>query len=162
MGMIIRDSAIVEDYWTLVEATDSRDLAADSIVPLAVWLKLRDAAQQGARLGVWLASDERVEEIEGDLPRLSVVALHFPVFNDGRHYSTASLLRRRYGFAGEIRAFGDVRRDQVEQLHRCGFNAFVPRGDDTPERLLAGLKLFTHSYQSSADRPLPLFRMRQS
>jgi uncharacterized protein (DUF934 family) len=86
--------------------------------------------------------------------------LHFPLFSDGRHLSTANILRRRYHYTGEVRAFGDVRRDEMEQMHRCGFNAYVPPEGKSAEELLEGLKLFTYSYQSSVDRLEPLFRLR--
>ena len=66
----------------------------------------------------------------------------------------------RMGYTGELRAIGDVRRDQIEQMLRCGINAFeLPEGADV-DAALEGLKEFSHSYQPSPSTPEPLFRKR--
>lgn len=75
-------------------------------------------------LGVRLEPKERVEALEPWLPRLLLVAVHFPAFGDGRGYSTGRILRERYRFKGELRAVGDVLVDQRPFLHQCGFDAF--------------------------------------
>ena len=109
--------------------------------------------------GVWLDSDEEVELLEGKL-NCNVIALNFTAFNDGRAYSSAHILRRRYGYEGEIRAIGDVRRDELEQMIRCGFDAFELADSQDIEASLASLSGFSVSYQPTADRPEPLFRRR--
>jgi len=68
-----------------------------------------------------------------------VIAIQFPVFTDGRDYSLARLLRGRHGYGGELRAVGDVLRDQIYVLLRCGFDAFSPRVDQSLEEALAAL-----------------------
>jgi uncharacterized protein (DUF934 family) len=73
-----------------------------------------------------------VEEIADDLEHFQVIALNFPAFTDGRHYSSARLLRDRYGYKGEMRAIGDVLRDQLFYMRRCGFDAFAVRPDRDP------------------------------
>ena len=121
--------------------------------PLADFLADREAD------AVLLQPDEEVEALEGRLPGISLIALNFPAFNDGRAYSSANILRRKYGYQGELRAVGDVRLDQLEQMVRCGFNAFeLAEGQDAAQaqQRLAG---FSHNYQHTADRP-PLFRHR--
>jgi uncharacterized protein (DUF934 family) len=133
----------------------------DLIVPLQLWrehsrmLKARDGG-----LGVWLDADEEAEEIGDDVANFQVIALNFPAFTDGRNYSNARLLRDRYGFKGELRAIGDVLRDQLFYLHRCGFDAFAIRADKDPYEALEGLTDFSVTYQAAADEPLPLFRRR--
>src|SRR5699024_1280062 len=86
----------------------------------------------------------------------------FPKFADGRGYSIATLLRTRHGYAGELRAIGEVLRDQFDYLSRCGFDALQPApGRYTPAQLqaaLAGLATFSTPYQASATHPQPLFR----
>ena len=117
--MIIKNRAIVEDDWTVLrlneqESAENVTVAAGKvIVPLKVWLAQRDALQQRAEIGVWFASDERPEDLKGDVQKFSVIAVDFPKFSDGRGYSTAYNLRARLGYTGELRAIGDVLRDQL-------------------------------------------------
>ena len=90
------------------------------------------------------------------------VEVNFPSFTDGRGYSTARLLRERFGYRGELRAVGDVQRDQLFNLARCGFDAFLLRKDEDAADALAALEDFSEAYQASVERPLPLFRRRGS
>jgi uncharacterized protein (DUF934 family) len=85
--------------------------------------------------------------------------VNFPTFGDGRGYSTARLLRERYGWKGELRAIGDVFRDQLFYLASCGFDAFALRESEDPREALAGFGAFSESYQATVGR-LPLFRRR--
>ena len=165
MQRIIKNDQVVDESWHLLpkDATlDGLSNCDDLIVPLALWrehahaLKARDGG-----LGVWLDSDEQVEEIADDLAHFQVVALNFPAFTDGRHYSSARLLRERYRYQGEIRAIGDVLRDQLFLMRRCGFDAFAVRADRDPYDALQGLKDFSVTYQAAADDPRPLYRRRQ-
>ena len=93
------------------------------------------------------------------------MAVAFPKFNDGRAYTAARLLRERYGFKGEIRAVGDVLRDQFFFMQRCGFDAIQPKAgkysDAQLEESLASLKDFSAPYQAAVDQPEPLFRRAQ-
>ena len=114
----------------------------------------------GRRVGVRLKPDEAVEGLAYDLPRIAVVALDFPKFRDGRPLSAAALLRARYGYAGEIRAVGDVLRDLAKDMVRCGFDTFEPADGSTPEQWAASAFRFRHVYQSAADRRAPAFRER--
>lgn len=110
-------------------------------------------------IAVIINADEEVEQIANDLDRISAIALDFPVFSDGRAYSTAAVLRGRLGYKGEIRAVGDVRLDQLEQMARCGFNAFELNDSVNPEHAIGRLSGYSHSYQQTIDRA-PLFRQR--
>lgn len=83
-----------------------------------------------------------------------------PAFTDGRHCSTAYLLRNRYGYKGEVRAIGDVLRDQLFSYLRVGFDAFALREDKDPLDALKAFEEFSEVYQASTDQPLPLFRRR--
>ena len=109
---------------------------------------------------MWLKPDDEPLDIAADLGALAIVAIHFPKFTDGRGYSIAALLRTRYGYKGELRAFGDVGRDQLFLLKRCGFDSFSLPPHRDPEAALAGLADFSERYQGSVDDPLPLFRKR--
>ncbi|MFF7710570.1 DUF934 domain-containing protein [Pseudomonas sp. NPDC007930] len=164
MQRIIKNGAVVDETWHLLpkEATfDQLTNCDDYLVPLALWrehahaLKARDGG-----LGVWLDSDEEAEEIGEHVADFAVIALNFPAFTDGRNYSNARLLRDRYGYKGELRAIGDVLRDQLFYLQRCGFDAFALRADKDPYEALESLADFSVSYQAATDQPLPLFRRR--
>jgi len=166
MQRIIKGDQVVDETWHLLpkeQTLDDLSNCDDVIVPLSLWLAHAHAlkARDGG-LGVWLDSDEPVEEIAEDLQHFQVIALNFPSFTDGRHYSSARLLRERYGYKGEIRAIGDVLRDQLFYLRRCGFDAFAIRADRDPYDALQGLKDFSVAYQAAADEPMPLFRRRQA
>lgn len=121
----------------------------------------QDLLKQGRPVGVRLGADEAIEVLADDLPRLSVVALSFPKFRDGRQYSQATLLRRRYGYAGEVRAVGDVLREQGHFMLRCGFDAFIPSDGSTPEGWAEVASRYRHVYQTAADRREPIFVERQ-
>ncbi|QOJ24850.1 MAG: DUF934 domain-containing protein [Gammaproteobacteria bacterium] len=167
MAMIIKNKAIVADDWTVLrlqenETAENVHVAAGKvIVPLKVWQAQRDALQQREEIGVWLASDEHPEALKGDVQKFSVIAVDFPKFSDGRGYSIAFNLRARLGYTGELRAIGDVLRDQLFYMQRVGFDAFAPRPDRKIEDALKGLSDFSEVYQTSFDRRLPLFRRAQ-
>jgi len=164
MQSIIKNGEVVDESWHLLplDATlDGISNSDDLIVPLALWLEASHALKvRDGGLGVWLQSHEQIEDIVEDLAHFQVIALDFPVFTDGRHFSSARLLRERYGYTGEIRAIGDVLRDQLFFMHRCGFDAFAVRPDRDPYDALKGLSDFSVTYQTSVEQPLPLFRRR--
>ena len=164
MQRIIKGDQVVDETWHLLpkDATlDGLSNSDDLLVPMGLWLEHSHALKvRDGGLGVWLDSDEEIECIAEDLEYFKVVALNFPVFSDGRHYSTARLLRDRYGYQGEVRAIGDVLRDQLFYMKRCGFDAFAVRPDRDPYEALESLKDFSETYQAATDQPLPLFRRR--
>ena len=117
---------------------------------------------QGRKVGVRIEPNETVEELAYDLPRISVVALAFPKFLQGQAYSSAAaLLRERYGFKGEVRAVGDVLREQARFMVRCGFDAFEPADGSTPEAWTRAVGRFRHVYQRAADGREPAFAERE-
>jgi uncharacterized protein (DUF934 family) len=163
MPRLIKDRAVVDDAWSLLrEAATPADLPADVpvIVPLALWLAHREALSVRGKIGVLLAPADDPGSLSGDVGVLPLIAVDFPKFGDGRGYSTARLLREKYGFRGELRAVGDVLRDQLYYLHACGFDALAVRADRDPTTALASLDDFSDNYQSTVGQPLPLFRRR--
>jgi uncharacterized protein (DUF934 family) len=164
MHKIIKGRQIVDDNWTLLEpgggesSTTVAIPAGPVLVPLAVWLAQRTALELRTDVGVWLASDERSESLKDDVSRLPVIAVDFPKFTDGRGYSIAWNLRTRLGFAGELRAIGDVLKDQLFYMQRVGFDAFAIRPDRSIDDALKGLTDFSETYQASWDQKMPLFR----
>lgn len=166
MPQLIKDRAIIEDSWLLLKpaadgALPEIPVEGDIIVPLKAWQEHKQQLlQRNTAVGVWLAADEEPETLAADLDRLPLIAIDFPVFTDGRGFSSARLLRERLGFGGEIRAVGDVFRDQLWYMSRCGFNAFAIKEGKSIEDALQGLHDFSEAYQVSVERPRPLFLRR--
>lgn len=98
--------------------------------------------------------------VAGRLDRVARIEINFPKFGDGRGYSTARLLRERYGYKGELRAVGEVVRDHLYNMESVGFDAFLLRDGEDPVEALAGFDDFSEAYQASVKRPAPLFRRR--
>ena len=156
--------AFTEAVDTFVRLSDDEENAADARDLLVSFARFQAEGDrwltEGRRVGVRLKPDEPVEGLAYDLPRLAVVALEFPKFRDGRAFSAAALLRERYGYAGEVRAVGEVLRDLAKDMVRCGFDAFEPSDGSTPEQWAASAFRFRHVYQSAADHRPPAFRVR--
>jgi uncharacterized protein (DUF934 family) len=114
------------------------------------------------RVGVRIEPDQEVEALAYDLPRLSVVALDFPKYRDGRAYTNARLLRERYRFKGEVRAVGDVLREQAGFMVRCGFDTFEPADGASSNEWHAAARRFRHVYQRAADARAPAFAEREA
>ena len=142
---------VTADPWRLVSDDDALSAAMKEIttVPaprqhLVLTLSLWQAhgaalAAQGHTPGVWLWPEDEPEALITAVPTLPIIAVHFPVFTDGRGYSHGKLLRERLGYAGELRATGDILRDQIYFLSKCGFSSFALRADQNPEACLAAL-----------------------
>lgn len=161
MGKIIKGREIVADEWTVIDADSnlaSLPAQGNVIVPLSLWQSDADSLKaRSGGLGIWLAAGEEPALISGDLDHFAVIAIHFPVYRDGRGYSYARELRTRYGFKGEIRAIGDVLQDQLAYMWRCGFDAFAVREDKDIEEALKGLDGFSVHYQGDARDPRPIY-----
>lgn len=167
---IIKDQTVVSNSWRILEAEVGVDELADMeqqaiIVPLDFWLTERSILQTRKGLtGVWLDSNEKpgslIVDSTFDINDIPLIAVNFPVFSDGRGYSTARALRQNLGYKGDLMAIGDVLRDQVFFLKRCGFNILMPRADQDAEIMLTAFADFKTGYQASIDQPEPLFRRR--
>lgn len=161
---IIKGRSVVDDDWSVLRLEDGQTVEAVGvpegkvIVPLAVWQAQRESLSARPEIGVWIAPDERPDVLKGELDRFAVVAIDFPKFTDGRGYSIAFNLRKRLGYTGELRAIGDVLRDQLFSMHRVGFDAYATRQDRSIHDALLGLTVFSETYQASVDQALPLFR----
>jgi uncharacterized protein (DUF934 family) len=161
---ILRRRELIEDDWTLLEDTaeGGRATGGKRIVPLALWREKR-AALLGAHaaVGVLVPNTADVEAIYPELGDRPLIALQFPTFSDGRALSQAVILRRRLGFEGELRAVGDVTRDLVFWLGRCGFDSIVPRHDQSLEACRQALDELTVAYQAAADDHTPVWVRRR-
>lgn len=169
MATLIKNAKIAADNWQRLDCAADGSLPTvpaegDIIVPLPLWQAAASAllARSAGRLGVWLDSDEDPALIADSLEAFSLIAVHFPQFTDGRGYSTARLLRERYGWKGELRAIGDIQRDQLYYLSRCGFDAFLLNDGLDVQAALSAFGDFSEGYQTSVERPIPLFRRREA
>ncbi|MDD2832401.1 MAG: DUF934 domain-containing protein [Methylotenera sp.] len=133
------------------------------IVPLRVFIaRNQELTQKLAKgeVGVWLATHELIEDLIAnveDINTLPIIAIFVERFADGRIFSLGTLLRTRHHFKNELRAFGDVLRDQLFFLKRSGFNSFFIRQDRSAQEAIAGLKDFSAPYQGAVDEPRPAF-----
>lgn len=139
MPVLIDLYAVIQDEWASLD--DDQPLGNQTYVVLSaarirrVW-SLPSSVNRIA--GVALGADQDVDEIAAWLPHLALVSLHFESFADGRAFSQAQLLRIRHGFRGIIRARGQVVRDQLAFMQRCGFNQFeLAPGEEVAEALRA-------------------------
>ncbi|THD60193.1 DUF934 domain-containing protein [Phenylobacterium sp.] len=152
--------SLAEDPFTAV-ADDQQIPPGDVIVSLARFqTEGGGLLSEGRQVGVRVESHEAVEALAYDLPEIAVVALHFPKFGDGRAYSSARLLRERFQFKGEVRAVGDVLREQAGNMARCGFDAFEPADGSTVEVWERAVSRFRHVYQRASDGRPPAFEAR--
>ena len=160
---LIKDGAVVDDSWVAVADDEQLPAARPVIVSLDRWRAQRDAlVGRNAALGVRLRSDQPAAEIAADVDRFALVALEFPAFTDGRAFTAARLLRERYGYSGEIRAVGDVLRDQILFMIRCGFDAFEMASDGAAEDWRAAIAEISVFYQAAADRRARALELRHS
>lgn len=149
------------DRWHTVSGEDGPMVtltpAPHSLLTLQQWHGVRSQWPAQMPVGVLYANDADIEELADDLPRLSLVALQFPKWVDGRAYSQAHLLRSRYRYAGEVRATGEVLVDMMPLLKRTGFDAVVLRADQSVEAAERALRFFPGHYQGDTRDPRPLF-----
>ncbi|MFO1154310.1 MAG: DUF934 domain-containing protein [Rhodospirillales bacterium] len=158
---LIKNGQITADPYVNLGDDDPLPDGAPVIVSLARWHGERQALLgRGVGVGVRLASNQQAAEIADDLGDLALVALEFPIFRDGRHYTTARLLRERHGFRGEVRAVGNVLRDQYLFMQRCGFDAFEVKDDGALAAWREAIHEFSVFYQPTGDGRLtaPLAR----
>jgi uncharacterized protein (DUF934 family) len=148
---LVKDGALADDAW--VRVADDETLPGDGAVVVSFkrWQAERQSLLgRNAPIGVALSNTDPVEALAPDLNRIGVVMLDFPKYTDGRAYSQARLLRERFGYGGEMRATGNVLRDQLLFMRRAGFDAY-----EVDERGAAGfaasMGAVTHAYQPATN-----------
>lgn len=154
------------------EATVTEAQVADTVIPatgkiilpLSVFIARNNEIKERivlGEIGVWLATHELLEKLtqqQADLNALPIIAIFVERFADGRIFSLGNLLRTRFGFKNELRAFGDVLRDQLFFLKRSGFTSYQVRADRSAQEAIASLSDFTKPYQGAVDEPRPVFK----
>jgi uncharacterized protein (DUF934 family) len=160
---LIKDGKIARDPWTEAFADAPLPEAEALLVPYEIWKENRDdLLARNIRIGVRLAADQPPHLIADDLDRLDLVALEFPTFKDGRAYSYARLLRDRYGYTKELRAVGNVLRDQFAFMHRCGFDAYQVADAGLANVWARAMTEITEVYQPATDRRRPIAALRRN
>ena len=155
-GPIWQGNAFHKDAW--VRSGESDPLAdAPAILSKKRWLAERDGlAGRNAPLGLQLEPGEALDDIAADLPHFATIALSFPKLADGRAFSTARLLREKHGFAGELRAVGNVLSDQISYMRRVGFDSFEVTHVPTRRALAEGrIAEVTLHYQPTGTNEAP-------
>ena len=166
MQTLIKKGSVALDSWTLLREASGPEIleiieGKDLIVPMKFWnLYKTDIEHYSGNITVWLDSHEFIDEIKDHLHSFPLIALNFAVFADGRPYTAARELRQNLNYCGEIRAIGDVLRDQIFYMSQCGFDSFLLRHDQDPDSCIGALTDFKTNYQGTVPEPTPLFRRR--
>ena len=149
---LVKGGKIINDAF--VHLADDPDLPGDGAILISAARFLGDAealSRRAGKTGVIWPNNRDLDDLVPYLDRLAVVALVFPTFRDGRAYTQARLLRERHGFKGELRATGQVVRDQLVFVLRAGFDAVEVRKDGDAEALAAAVKRYAVFYQPTGD-----------
>lgn len=160
---LIRNGILSDDEYAQVPADGPLPAEGALLLTLEQWQQWRtELIDRGTSVGVRLASDQHPEALAEDTDRLSLIALEFPSFRDGRAYSYARLLRDRFGYAGELRAVGDVLPDQLSFMQRVGFDAFEIDSDDPVADYADAIGEIGVVYQPAGDDRVPALRLRHA
>jgi uncharacterized protein (DUF934 family) len=158
---LIKNGRLTEDRYVRVVDDAPIPDGVPVIVPAARFLADADEMlRRDAPTGVEWPNNRKVAELEPYLDRLAVIVLSFPNFRDGRGYSQARQLRERYGFVGELRAAGQILRDQFLFLVRAGFDALEVAKPGDAEAFASSLARYTVFYQGAGDDRAPALRRR--
>ena len=149
---LVKNGKITTDLF--VHVADGAELPGDGaiLIPAARFLENAEAlSKRAGKIGVIWPNNRDLDDLVPHLERLAVVALVFPSFRDGRAYSQARLLRERHGYEGELRATGQVLRDQFVFMLRAGFDAFEVKKDADADAFAATVKRYSVFYQPTGD-----------
>jgi len=150
---ILKHGALQPNDWLTVADDAALPEGKPAVVTLDRWLKERDTLiGRNAPIGVKLKSDQSPMAVADDLERLAMIVLEFPKFTDGRGYSHARTLRQRLGYQGELRAVGNVLRDQYLFMDRCGIDSIEVADEANVAGYLESLGEFSIWYQPAADQ----------
>lgn len=158
---LVKNRRPIDDAWTHLEDTDPLPASGPVTISWARWTAERDQiARAPAELGVRIPNTLPTAEIGAEAARFGLIAVHFPNFGDGRAFSQARVLRERYHFTGELRATGNVLRDQLQILQRCGVDAFELPDRALQEDWLAAFDEYDVFYQPAEDNRPWIARQR--
>lgn len=157
---LIKNETEIDDVWAFVEDDVALSEGGCFTVSLERWLTEADRLTlRNEAVGVRLSPDNDPHALEPYLQKLALIEISFPKYTDGRGYSQAQLLRRRLGYAGELRAVGHVLTDQILYMHRSGFDAYSTARADLSS-VLTALNEYSAFYQPAADGNHSVFARR--
>ena len=149
MSVLINQNGPIDDEWVLLEDDAAVPAGKKVIISIQRWPEEREHLQAtAAAVGVLLEPVTDVAHLRPDLDSLDIIAIPFSVFSDGRGFSQAHLLRERFGYTKNIRAVGNVLRDQLSFMARCGINEFVLENDDEAQIALKAFSEISVGYQA--------------
>jgi uncharacterized protein (DUF934 family) len=154
---LLKHGRVAEDIWVKVEDGGYLPDEQPALISHARWEAEKSELQKrNAPLGILLPNDLDMLTFGEAAGRFELIALNFPKFSDGRAYSQARLLRERFGYRGELRATGNVLRDQLLLMHRAGFDTFEvasksASGPDAAEIFAKALSTLSVFYQPTGD-----------
>ncbi len=145
-------AVVIPDRYTRLGDEDPIPTSGPVLVSLERFESEKDSlGRRGHDLGVWLRSEQSPMPLARDLDRLALIALDFPIFSDGRAYSSARILRERLGWKGELRAIGDVLCEQLTFMLRSGFDTFDMASPDAVEEFASVISEVRVVYQHTGD-----------
>ena len=163
-GKVVLFKLTGEETFSAEQIAATQIPAGKVLIPFAVWRAHKDTlanrVSQG-EVGLLIATHEAIEDVIAEVKDINafvLVAIYVERFADGRIFTIGNLLRTRYGFKNELRAVGDVLRDQLFFLKRSGFNSYLIRADRSATEALASLKDFSEPYQGAVDIAQPAWR----
>lgn len=156
-------AAVSRDSWVPLEDDATVPAEGDVIVPLARWEADAELLRQRkGRVGVRVSNETDPDALGEKLDGVALVAVEFPKYTDGRGYSIARVLRERHAFDGELRAVGNVLRDQLFYMARCGFDAFELEDGKSVDDAIAAFRDFSVTYQPASDHDAPIWKRRRA
>jgi uncharacterized protein (DUF934 family) len=158
---LVRNEKITADDFVRVADDAAIPEGGNILIPVSRFLEDAEALlQRDGKVGVILPNNRDPDDLEPYLERLALIALVFPTFRDGRAYSQARLLRERYSYDGELRATGQVLRDQFVFMLRAGFDSFDVKKPSDAEAFAGVAKRYSVFYQPTGDGRITAFRRR--
>lgn len=158
MALIKNETILEDDLFVFIDDDAEVPEGSHALVTQARFLEDADALlARAASLGVRVGPEENPQALQAHFGSLALIAVWFPKYADGRGYSHARLLRDRYGWEGELRAVGDIKRDQLFYLKRCGFDAFELAPSQDAASAIEGFSDFQVTYQTAADGRAPVY-----
>lgn len=156
--LVDREGTVLPDGWQLLNDEDS--LSGDGPFVLSFARALNTLDGLNHTVGVRVLPGDDVRLLAPFLDKIALVEVAFPGYRDGRGYSTARILRDDLGYTGPIRAVGDVLRDQLFLMLRCGFDEFLVKDRDPSGAIAAAHARFSVAYQTAADSRAPIWQLR--
>ncbi len=162
-GKVVMFKLHGEETFTQKQIDATEIPAGKVLIPLTVWLAKQDSLAErmaAGQIGIVLQTHEPIESLVDafdDLNSLPVIAIYVQIFADGRNFTLGNLLRTRYGFKNELRAVGDIMRDQLYFLKRSGFDSYLIKEGRNAVEAIASLNDFTQPYQGAVD-DVPVWR----